>query len=100
MTVDQITAEVESRRESIDVDRESDDWTKLDSVDGGDIDDIESTLVENEDVPNEVSDDDDDDIDGDADDDDNDNDEPGKPAASQAGGCGPRLNNTIPHFLF
>jgi hypothetical protein len=53
MTVDQITAEVESRRESLDVDRESDDWTKVDSEDGGDIDDLEAE----DEVPNEIFDD-------------------------------------------
>jgi mitogen-activated protein kinase kinase kinase len=52
MTVDQITAEVESRRESLDVDRDTDDWTKVNTEDG---EDLESTLAEDE-VPNEVFD--------------------------------------------
>lgn len=52
MTVDQITAEVESRRESLDVDRESDDWTKVDSEDSADIDDLETE----DEIPNEIFD--------------------------------------------
>jgi mitogen-activated protein kinase kinase kinase len=57
MTVDQITAEVESRRESTEVSGE-DDWTKVESEDGADIEDLDATLAD-DDVPNEVSEDED-----------------------------------------
>jgi mitogen-activated protein kinase kinase kinase len=51
MTVDEITAEVESRRASITVDNSSDieEWTRVDSDDG-----LESDTVE--DVPKEIQD--------------------------------------------
>ena len=51
MTVDEITAEVESRRESQDTEPDTDDWTKLENE--SDEEDLESTLVDH-DVPNEV----------------------------------------------
>ena len=51
MTVDEITAEVESRRESQDAEPDTDDWTKLENE--SDEEDLESTLVDH-DVPNEV----------------------------------------------
>jgi mitogen-activated protein kinase kinase kinase len=50
MTVDEITAEVESRRESLDTEQDTDDWTKLENE--SDEEDL-NTLVDT-DVPNEV----------------------------------------------
>ena len=84
MTVDQITASVESRRESLDIDTgadSTDDWTKVGSDEGDTID--ESTEL------SEASYEDDSEEDEDLDEEethvDDDNDEPGKAVTSKGG---------------
>ncbi|KAL0946856.1 hypothetical protein HGRIS_013023 [Hohenbuehelia grisea] len=91
MTVDEITAEVESRRESRLVEHgfDSDEWTKVESAEGveTEVENLEGTLVdtiesgESEDEESTLNDE----LAGEPEDVDEDDDEPGKPVRSRAG---------------
>jgi mitogen-activated protein kinase kinase kinase len=81
MTVDEITAEVESRRESMAIDRgsDTDDWTKVDSEEGIESETMESTLNEAEEEDYEEE------LDEETTLNDEDDEEPGKAVTSKGG---------------
>lgn len=84
MTVDEITAEVESRRESTTLTRNSDpDWTKVEAEDS---DTVGNTLTEEVDELDEPAEVEDDTLNDEADDED---DEPGVAVTSKGGKGGP-----------